>query len=87
MGNTDKTVASPTEYVLLHRQAGIINEADWQVVTESVSARSATEAIRHTVALLAPDDQAGVFVAVPARSWKPVTVHAEVQTRLKLESA
>jgi hypothetical protein len=32
-----------------------------------------------------PDDEgAGIYVAVPARSWKPVTVTSETKTVLKL---
>ena len=82
MGKTEKTAASPTEYMVLRlgEQPG-----SWTTIGD-VEARNSTEAIRRTVSKLAPDDRAGVFVAVPVRSWKPVTVRAEVQTRLKLES-
>ncbi len=44
-----------------------------------VEARSANEAIRQAAAGVA-----GRFVAVPARSWKPVTVRVEQTTRITL---
>lgn len=83
-----KTTAEPTEYVVLRRlerdtrlEDGFDGE-DWLFVAV-IGARSANEAIRKTVG---EDTKPGTYVACPARSWKPVTVRAEVQTRLKLES-
>lgn len=73
-----KTTAEPTEYVVLRRGEGDL----WGIVASDIRARSGNEAIRQVLGVTE-----GVHVAVPARSWKPVTVRAEVQTRLKLESA
>jgi hypothetical protein len=46
--------------------------------------RSANEAIRTRLNTL-EQAPAGKYVAVPARSWKPVTVTTETKTILKLE--
>lgn len=51
----------------------------WRAVGK-VEARSAESAIR---ALLNGRETFGSFVAVPARSWKPVTVKVETKTALK----
>lgn len=74
-----KTTAEPTEYVVLCHYASLRDEGDngkdaWVVDASHVSARSAKEAIRVTVGKRPGDDQAGRYVAVPARSWRPVTV-------------
>lgn len=68
-------VPALTEYVLLERDASSF----WSYTT-TVEARSAEAAIRSIEA-------AGTYVAVPARSWKPVTVKAETTTVLRLEEA
>ena len=73
-----------TEYVIL------TNTDDggprWQEIAR-VSARSTASAIRRMVDGeengLLPEDSGGVYVAVPARSWKPVTVKVETKTALK----
>lgn len=54
---------------------------DWAVV-QSSSAKSAGAAIRDVVGKLGKDQQDGLFVAVPARSWRPVTVSAKTETKL-----
>ncbi len=50
----------------------------WQPL-KTVKARSATEAVK-----LAAGETAGTYMAVPARSWKPVTVTVEQTTRIRL---
>ncbi len=65
---------TPTIYIILTRDV-----AGWKELS-TVSARSAEAAIRTIGA-------AGVYVAVPARSFKPVTVSAVQTTVLKLEGA
>lgn len=98
---TRKPAASPTMYVVLRRsrievegpESGHVLEQLEKVAT--VTARSAEGAIRQVAALPAVRDLpnpnvlsgAQVLVAIPARSFRPVTVTAEVQTKLKLESA
>lgn len=72
-----KPLASRTEYVVL--TSG--DDGLWKV-GPAVHARSADEAIRSGSANIP-----GTYIAVPARSWKPVTVTVETVSRVKLESA
>lgn len=84
-----------TEYLILKAlepkgPAGAINdgvpENSWTRV-QLVTATSATAAIRACVSKLAEKAQAGTFVAVPARSWKPVSVNPQTTIRLELTEA
>lgn len=61
-----------TEYIVLTQNA----DGDW-VIHETVHAATAQAAIRS-------GQTAGTYVAVPARSWKPVTVKTETKTVLTL---
>lgn len=74
---TNATVTvSPTEYVILTRdEAG-----RWVQAGENVKAYSSEAAVKSLEA-------AGTYVAVPARSWKPVKVSAVQSVTLKLEEA
>lgn len=54
---------------------------DWAVVQTS-GAKSAGAAIRDVVGKLGKDQQDGLFVAVPARSWRPVTVKTATETKI-----
>lgn len=85
----------PTLYVVFRAleakgPAGAINDGvpanSWTKVA-SVPATSATSAIRAVVSNLNEKAQAGTFVAVPARSWKPVTVQPQTTIRLELTEA
>ena len=84
-------MAEPTTYIVLRRIVTDEPAEAWEVVlTEGVDARSADAAIR----VAAADDfghlrneQPCTYVAVPARSWKPVKVAAVQTTILKLEEA
>lgn len=62
-----------TEYVVLQASG----DDEWMVV-DTVQARSATAAIR---AAITGDGQ---YVAVPARSWQPVTAKTETSVRTVL---
>jgi len=64
-----------TEYLLLEKT----KDDAWTVAgkKEAASARAAIRA-----ALAGENGTAGTFVAIPARSWQPVTV--KVETALKL---
>jgi hypothetical protein len=64
-----------TTYIVLRE---LDNGHDWEH-SWSVDAGSASEAIRKAVT------ESGTYVAVPARSWKPVAVTTETRTILKLE--
>lgn len=63
-----------TEYVVLVRE----EETSWMLLDGIVRARSAKDAIKAKGAT-----QNAVYVAVPARSWKPLTVSVETKTELK----
>ncbi len=83
-----------TDYVVLRRLAGAVEgvtvggvqEAGGNTSLEEVgmaSARSAQDAVASYVK--ANGLKGGVFYAVPSRSFKPITVEAEQQTRLKFK--
>lgn len=62
-------------YVVLSK-----NESGWEVVT-TMAGSSAGQAVRK----VAESKGAGTYVAVPARSWQPLTVRVETETRLRVE--
>lgn len=85
---------SETAYVVLRRENSISGKVDdpvesarwhWTIENSNVPAASAEAAIR--LACKADDMPGGTYVAVPARSWKPVTVQAVQTTVLKIEDA
>jgi hypothetical protein len=76
-----------TTYIVLRsNQANPELPPVWTWVTD-LKATSAESALRGAVKLIADGDgeERGTYVAVPARSWKPVTVTTETRTFLKLE--
>lgn len=73
-----------TQYVILRHLGGI--DDDWTVAATTVRASSANQAIRQHLDTI-DGDPAGVYVAVPARSWKPTKVAVQTQTRVVLEDA
>lgn len=83
-------MAEPTTYIVLRRaltQTGASTTDTaytWRVENANVPATSAENAIR--LACKNGDAPAGTYVAVPQRSWKPVTVTAVQTTVLKLET-
>lgn len=69
-----------TEYVILHKTS-----EEWKHIG-TTQARSAKSAIRERVDGAAQSSAFygdGEYVAVPARSWQPVTVKTETKTQLK----
>jgi hypothetical protein len=72
-----------TSYIVL--KAHVDGGGGWHEIPGTVAAPSAEAAIRK--ALGAKADATGPYVAVPARSWKPVKVSAVQTTVLKLENA
>lgn len=77
-----------TTYIVLRRARltdATGTDDGWRVENSNVPAASAEAAIR--LACKTDSTPAGTYVAIPARSWKPVTVQAEQTTILKLESA
>jgi hypothetical protein len=69
-----------SEYLVLYSSPS----GNWESLG-LVDARSTAEAIRMRIQ---KDDNAlaGTYVAVPARSWRPVTVTAETQTVIRLKA-
>lgn len=77
--------ADPTLYVLL----ALDPTGLWKVVGQSITARSAEVAVRG-YAEKAPQtatENGLTLVAVPERSWKPVTIKTKVTTSLVIEDA
>lgn len=70
-----------TKYVVLERIA--LGRDDWRE-TANVTALSAEAAIRDA---LAGDTDGGTYVAVPARSWKPLTVTVETIPKITISGA
>lgn len=70
-----------TAYVVLHqRDVAEQNSGGWFVIGPPVECVSAEAAIRKAV----DGDKGGTYVAVPVRSWAPVTVTVETKRTLKL---
>lgn len=69
-----------TKYVVFKMQH-VGDQETWQEGV-TVEARSAKAAIQSATL---NEHISGVFVAVPARSWKPVTVTVETKTTLKFQ--
>jgi hypothetical protein len=66
-----------TSYVIL--EAG--RDGSW-IVISNVTASSAKAAVGHA---LGGEPAAGMYVAVPERSWQPITVKVETQTVVKFD--
>lgn len=75
-----KTQSRTTEYVILKFNS---DTDEWSEHGDHVTATNRDTAVRKHVDSLA-QKAAGVYVAVPAGSFHPVTVTAEVQTTIKL---
>lgn len=80
----EKKAATPTAYRVLKRDED--PGGGWNVV-QILSATSATSAVRSCVSTLAEKEQAGTFVAVPVRSFRPVTVQPQTTIRLEITEA
>jgi hypothetical protein len=66
-----------TTYIVLRK----LNElGGWGLENLAVEASSAETAIRKS------EPSEGTYVAVPARSWKPVQVRTETQTVIRLDT-
>lgn len=80
-----------TTYVILSQtlvEGQTKNELVWRIEASALLARTADAAVKAYVATLAADDvddKGRVFVAVPTRSWKPVTVKPQTVTTLVIE--
>jgi hypothetical protein len=84
-GNPQPQKSDGTDYVILEQigDAAHPPATDWAEFARE-TARSDSQAIRRA---LEGNTDGGTFVAIPARSFKPVKVTAETKTTLKLEEA
>lgn len=73
----EKQTAAPTQYVVLVHD----NSDDSWKVGSTVSARSTQAAVREHIK--STGMESGTLLAVPARSWQPVTFKTETQAKLK----
>lgn len=71
-----------TEYVIFEFHQENPNQPGVWTEGTRMPARSAQTAIRKMIER-SPESKSGMFSAVPARSWKPVTVSVETKTALK----
>lgn len=71
-----------TDYIILRKTTGDENYNDtWLVDAESVKASSASRAI---ASLNPTGDGEYVYIAVPRRSWRPLTVKVEQTTKITI---
>ena len=71
-----------TEYLILHSHN---EDSTWTLIGQ-IEARSAQAAIRERLNGAAQSSAHygdGTYVAVPARSWQPVSVRTETKTQLR----
>lgn len=73
-----KKSGAATEYLILSKSAG---SSTW-TEQKTVEASSAKAAVRKFLGEASNPD--GTYVAVPARSWQPVTVKTEQTTKITL---
>lgn len=64
-----------TDYFVLEQDGD-----HWARIGQAI-AKDAADAIRATC-----NDEPGTYLAIPSRSWKPITVRVETVTRIKLEN-
>lgn len=77
-------MAERTLYIILRREDA--TETTWREDGPHQSAHSAEQAIRQAAELRAENDldAAGIYAAVPSRSFKPTVVSAAVHTTIKI---
>lgn len=76
-----KKKAKPTEYHILKLVLSSGSEEQWAVHARNVEAQGAHAAVRKAVK---DQDTGQTFVAVPSRSFQPITVTVETKTQLVL---
>jgi hypothetical protein len=81
--NEPQSVKADTEYLVLVQDP---DSPHWSELG-TYRGRNQQEAIEKTVQGVRSGDQGGTFVAVPARSWKPVKVTPKVETTFTFEDA
>lgn len=86
-----ESIKADTEYVVLKKPAVSSNAMSggpqgWSIIG-TFDGRDATTAIKAAVGEPLTDGVSGNYVAVPSRSWKPVTVDVKVEKTLVLGEA
>jgi hypothetical protein len=89
--DTKDATEAGTEYVILTLDESGMWDRNAKDYARNVTARSAEQAVRKHVELRAAKQggviREGTFVAIPAKSWKRITVTPQTVTTLKLEEA
>ena len=62
----------------------VSSEGALSLVGKDVAANSAEAAVRAYALKINTVSASGMYVAIPVRSWKPVTVAVETQTRIRI---
>lgn len=73
--------AEGTTYLVLKQVAGDSDQG-WRVLEVTILAPNTSAAIKHAVGKLPEAERKGKFVAIPHRSWNPVTVSEKVERTL-----
>ncbi len=73
-----KAEKQDTAYLVLSKD----DDKDWWILVGTYSATSSKAAV--AAAVKAKGATAGTFVAVPKRSWQPLTLSVETATKVKL---
>ncbi len=76
-----KSKQKPTEYHILKLSTSAGANESWTVHARNVEAQGAEAAIRKSVT---ESDSSQTFVAVPSRSFQPITLTVETKTQLVL---
>lgn len=71
-----------TDYIVFRKEPETHNWKEWKLAPSSRSARAAIQAVVNQD-VDAGDVNLYEYAAVPARSWKPVTVKVETKTALR----
>lgn len=71
-----------TEYIVLAVLSSAADDPHWRAHSQ-LTAISADQAVR----IATKDEESGIFVAIPARSWRPVKVTSEKVVKRLFEAA
>jgi hypothetical protein len=76
------TKPKPTEYHILRLASSSGADESWAVVARNIEGVGAKDAIKRTVT---PTEQRESYIAVPSRSFKPVTVKLQMTAQTIIE--
>jgi hypothetical protein len=78
----EKPKAKPTEYHILRLASSSGADESWSIVARNIEGVGAKDAIKRTVT---PTEQRESYIAVPSRSFKPVTVKLQMTAQTIIE--